>query len=309
MIATASFPESAIAADETDDRPDRQATPPSPTVPAICRDSPSIASRSGEAGAPATAARPDRVTLSALPAAPLPPPAPAVFETPVVRFFGRSLAEYLRFFSLDIATLRGRRILDTAAGPSSFAVEAGALGLDVTAADPLYGCTSGTLDAYVRIDYATVFRQIRAKPGLVRCDANGADFCSIDAAEADRRAAATRFLDDYETGFPSGRYVSARLPHLPFADGEFDLVLCAHFLFLHAAQFDAAFHLAACCELVRVSRGEVRIHPVCGNDGLRYPALATLREALARDGITSREEPVPPAFFRGADSMLVLERG
>lgn len=234
-------------------------------------------------------------------------PPPLSLETPVVRFFGRALAEYVRFFALerDLVTLRGRRVLDVAAGPASFAVEAGELGIDVTAVDPLYGCTPGTLEAYVKIDYATMFKQLRVCPGLVRC---GPVFGSIDEAEADRRAAAARFLDDYDGGFVSGRYVGARLPALPFADGEFDLVLCGHLLFLHVAQFDAAFHLAACREMMRVSRGEVRIHPVCGPDGLPYAKLAALCDSLAAEGIRAREVPVDYAFFNGAESMLVLER-
>ncbi len=237
--------------------------------------------------------------------APPPSPPPPMLDTPVVRFFGRTLAEYARFFSLDLEALRGRRVLDVAAGPASFALEAGALGIEVTAVDPLYGCTPGTLEAYVKIDYATMFRQLRARPDLVRC---GPVFGSIDEAEADRRAAAARFLDDYDGGFVSGRYVGARLPELPFADGAFDLVLCGHLLFLHATQFDVGFHLAACREMVRVSRGEVRIHPVCGANGLAYPQLAALCGRLAAGGICAREVPVDYAFFKGAESVLVLER-
>lgn len=226
-------------------------------------------------------------------------------ETPIVRFFGRTLTEYTRFFSLDLEALRGRRVLDVGAGPSSFAVEAGSEQIEVTAVDPLYGCTPGTLEAYVKIDYATMFSQIRARPGLVHC---GPVFASIDDAEADRRRAAARFLDDYDAGFVSGRYVGARLPELPFADGEFDMVLCGHLLFLHAAQLDAEFHFAACREMVRVSRGQVRIHPICGLNGLPYPELGILCGRLAAEGIRAEVKPVDYVFFNGADSMLVLER-
>eukprot|EP01035_Chromulina_nebulosa_P038899 gene38899-52538_t len=122
-----------------------------------------------------------------------------------------------------------------------------------------------------------MFAQLRAKPQLLRFKS----FPSIDAAELDRRAAARRFLGDYEAHFAHGRYVGARLPRLPFLDGAFDLVLCAHLLFVYAPRFDLAWHVAACLELVRVSAGEVRIHPVCGADGRRYPELAALRSELA----------------------------
>lgn len=59
-------------------------------------------------------------------------------------------------------------------------------------------------------------------------------------------------LEDYEAHFVHGRYFGAALPRLPFFDRTFHVVLCAHLLFIHAAQFDYAFHLAAGRELVRV---------------------------------------------------------
>ena len=69
------------------------------------------------------------------------------------------------------------------------------------------------------------------------------------------------------------------LPRLPFFDGAFDLVLCAHLLFIYARRFDFAWHLAACQELVRVSAGEVRLHPVDLGYGLRLTSSGTPRLA------------------------------
>jgi hypothetical protein len=225
-------------------------------------------------------------------------------ELPSVRFFGRTLAEYARFFALDPGRLRRRTVLDVAAGPASFTAEACKLGVDAVAVDPLYGCPASTLATHVQLDYAKMFEQMRAKPHLLRFKS----FPSIDAAEIDRRAAARRFLNDYEAHFVHGRDVGARLPKLPFLDAAFDLVLCAHLLFLHARRFDLAWHLAACRELVRVSAGEVRIHPVCGADGRLYPELAPLRAGLGAAGITCELVPVDYEFFVGSGTMLVLKR-
>jgi hypothetical protein len=155
-----------------------------------------------------------------------------------------------------------------------------------------------------QLDYAKMFAQMRAKPHLLRFRS----FPSIDDAELDRRAAARRFLGGYEAHFAHGRYVGARLPKLPFLDASFDLVLCAHLLFIYARHFDLMWHVAACRELVRVSAGEVRIHPVCGADGRRYPQLEALRAALAEAGIASEVELVAYEFFIGSSSMLVLKR-
>ena len=217
-------------------------------------------------------------------------------------FFGRTLEEYTRFFGLDVAALRGRSVLDVAAGPSSFTVEAHRRGVDAVAVDPLYASPHGELVGRVRDDYARMFEQIREKRRLFRFK----HFPSFDAAESDRRAAASRFLADYEGNARHGRYVRASLPLLPFLDGAFDLVLCAHLLFLYAQRFDFEWHVAACTELARVSHGEVRIHPVCGLGGKPYAELDRLRARLAEQGISSAVVRVNYEFFAGSSSMLVL---
>jgi SAM-dependent methyltransferase len=225
-------------------------------------------------------------------------------DLPSVSFFGRSLAEYGQFFALDLAALRGRDVLDVAAGPSSFTAEACARKINAVAVDPLYGSPLEQLTARVASDYDEMFAQIRAKRRLFRFKTFG----SIDAAEADRRGAANRFLADYGTHFAHSRYVSGSLPRLPFFDGTFDVVLCAHLLFTYARRFDYDWHLAACRELVRVSADEVRIHPICGLDGKSYPGLGRLRRELREAGIASEVRTVAYEFFAGADSMLVLRK-
>jgi hypothetical protein len=225
-----------------------------------------------------------------------------VLELPAVSFFGRTLEEYTRFFGLDITALRGRAVLDVAAGPSSFTVEAHRRGIDAVAVDPLYDRTHGELAGRVRDDYARMFEQMREKRRLFRFK----HFPSFDAAEADRRAAASRFLADYDGNARHGRYVRASLPYLPFLDGAFDLVLCAHLLFIYAHRFDFDWHVAACAELARVSHGEVRIHPVVGTGGKPYAELDRLRRSLEEKGVASAVVRVNYEFFAGSSTMLVL---
>jgi len=235
----------------------------------------------------------------------LPPAAPSArMELPTVSFFGRSFEEYTRFFALDPVKMRGHAVLDVAAGPSAFVVEANRRGVDAVAVDPLYQDSPAALATRVREDYARMFAQVRAKPRLFRLKT----FASLAAAEADRRAAAQRFLADYEGNPRHGRYVRGAIPLLPFLDGAFDLVLCAHLLFIYAARFDYDWHLAACTELLRVSGGEVRIHPVCGADGRPYAEIEHLRRDLRARGVASAIVPVDYEFFAGSNSMLVLKR-
>jgi SAM-dependent methyltransferase len=232
-----------------------------------------------------------------------PPPPPPEIELPSVSFFGRTLAEYSQFFSLEVSAFRGRAVLDVAAGPSSFTAEACRHGVDAVAVDPRYGNSCADLAAQVERDYDHMFAQMRAKPRLLRFRS----FASIDEAEADRRLAAQRFLADYAAHSLHGRYFGAALPRLPFFSGTFDLVLCAHLLFTYARRFDFAWHLAACQELARVSAGEVRLHPLCGVDGRPYPELTRLRRELRAVDIESEVVKVDYEFFVGSGSMLVLK--
>jgi hypothetical protein len=225
-------------------------------------------------------------------------------ELPTVSFFGRTLDEYVKFFDLKLGDLYRLAVLDVAAGPSSFAAEALRHGVETTAVDPLYNEPLRELSTRVRGDYARMATQMRAKPRLFKLKS----FKSIDAAEVDRRAAARRFLSDYEGNGRHARYVHAALPELPFLDQSYSLVLCAHLLFVYAAQFDYEWHLAACRELVRVTAREVKIHPVCGSDGKPYPQLERLRRDLAAEGISSEVVRVNYEFFAGAHSTLVLRR-
>ena len=229
-----------------------------------------------------------------------------VYDLPSVAFFGRSLAEYCEFFDLEPSTLSHTAVLDVAAGPSSFVAEACRSGVDAVALDPLYGNRPETLRAHVELDYAHMFKRMRKRGQRTRFVFKS--FRSIAHAERDRRAAAARFLTDYQAHFAHGRYFGAALPKLPFLDASFDLVLCAHLLFIYPAQFDFEFHVAACRELMRVARTEVRIHPVCGPDGQPYPQLPALLAALQGCGIAAAVRAVDYEFFAGANSMLVLRR-
>ena len=221
-----------------------------------------------------------------------------------VRFVGRTLAEYVQCFALELSALKGRDVLDVAAGPSSFVAEACARGIDAVAVDPLYGATTEALATRVQLDQAQLVTPKRGTPELFRLKS----LSSMDAAEADGRLAGQRFLADYATHFVHGRYVGGSLPRLPFFDNAFDVVLCAHLLFFQAGRFDFEWHTVACRELVRVTAGEVRIQPVCGADGRPHPKLTALRRELAAGGIESEVVRVSYEFAGGSQSMLVLRK-
>jgi SAM-dependent methyltransferase len=213
-----------------------------------------------------------------------------------VPFVGRALAEYEQSFALDVPALKGRDVLDVGAGPSSFTAEAAARRIDAVAVDPRYGDPGGSLRAQVEQDYARAGARARTPTRPFR----PSGFPWSAAVAPDRRGAAERFLQDYETHFVHGRYVAGSLPQLPFFDGTFDLVLCGHLLFTAPARFGFDWHVAACRELVRVSADTVRIYPLCALDGRTYPGLARLRRELRATGLASQ--------VTGDGDLLVLRR-
>ncbi len=229
-------------------------------------------------------------------------PPPPGFVIPADCFVGRTLADYVQGFALDLVALRKRDVLDVAAGASSFTAEACARGLDAVAVDPRYLDTPNELAARVAQDDAQRDAQFR----LRRLPAKR--LAAITAAETDRRLAAPRFLADFAAKRFHGRYVGAALPRLPFFDATFDLVLCAHLLFPDTPAFDLDWHLAACRELWRVSAGEVRVHPVVDPEGRPCPGVVKLRRELKASGIASELVRAAGEFLVGTDAMLVLKK-
>ena len=189
-------------------------------------------------------------------------PAGERFKLPRVAFFGRTLAEYLQMFALDLEHLRGARVLDVASGPGSFVAEALASGIDATGCDPMYAGDPDQIAAQGKADIDACREQIHRNPGALV-------YRDIDRFYADKYAALETFAADFRRRRDAGRYVPGALPKLPFDDQAFDLVLSANFLMIYAplqdggmhdgSEFDLAFHREAFRELARVARRELRV--------------------------------------------------
>ncbi len=231
------------------------------------------------------------------------------FTLDAMQFFGRLGGDYEAMFGLPLASLVGKRVLDCPSGPSSFVSELRALGVDATGVDPLYAEDAATLGARGTDDIAHTVARMRANPGAF------ADL-DLEAYAAGKRRALEAFLADFATGRAAGRYVAASLPELPFADGAFDIVLSAHLLFTYStpetgglladSPFTEAWHLAAADELVRVSRGEVRLYPTSTRwtTPARHPFAEAIAARLAARGLRVRYEP--STFARGNHSADAL---
>ena len=123
-----------------------------------------------------------------------------------------------------------------------------------------------------------------------------------------RNRALRLFKEDFTGGIKRGYYVHAQLPHLPFPDRRFSLVLSGNFLFLYGDRMDTDFHIACIKELMRVCSGEVRIFPLSGLDAHPYPRLNETLCSLESAGMEATVVSVPFEFQKGADKMLKLCR-
>jgi hypothetical protein len=184
-----------------------------------------------------------------------------------VVLLGRTLDEYRRHFALDLGHWRGRAVLDVASGVSSFACEANAAGLHVTACDPIYGLTPEVLRPRCEADLDLVVHGVR---GLATYA--WGFYQTPERLRTFREAAYRTFLEDF--GGNRSRYVVGQLPALPFAEGVFDLSLVSYLLFAYEEQFNYEFHRRAVIELMRVTRGELRMYPVVSFEARRSRYIA-----------------------------------
>jgi hypothetical protein len=206
-----------------------------------------------------------------------------------VLFYGREYEEVLSMVALTEADLAGKKILDCPSGPDAFVADATARGFDVTGCDPLYARAGADIVAQGRADVDLSVQQTRRHPEQM----GGID---TQAFHARKLRALERFAQDFEPGLAAGRYVPASLPHLPFADASFDLVISANLLFTYSSTatggiaadgtLDLEFHRQSVRELMRVSRGELRLYPAMTHrKSLLHPFAAQIIGQLAADGI------------------------
>ncbi|MEM7671795.1 MAG: hypothetical protein AAF212_00495 [Verrucomicrobiota bacterium] len=221
-----------------------------------------------------------------------------------IAFYGRTFEEYCSIFKLEPSELSELRILDTASGSASFAAEAAQRGIDITATDPLYDRSATALGRIGAMDIENVIARARQTESVFTYSY----YKSMDEVYQARYRAMRGFIEDYPSGRALGRYQSATLPHLPFSDGAFDLVLNGHFLFLYAERLGDAFVFNAVSELLRVSRRSVFLYPLIQLNGERYPLMDELVKKLDFEGVSSEFRPLDFEFFKGANQCLKLRK-
>ena len=214
--------------------------------------------------------------------------------------FGRSLDEYIKMFDLSPQDL-SKKILGVGDGPASFNAEGTKQGYKITSVDPIYQFDGGEIKQRFDAVVDDIIDQIIATPDTWVWGYHQ----NPQGLKASRIATINKFLEDYNLGKRSGRYLDRKLPDLDFADCSFDLALCSHFLFLYSEQCDCDFHLAAIQEMLRVSQ-EVRIFPLLTLMQKTSPYLDSVIEHFSKLGYSTAIVKVAYEFQPGANQMLVV---
>ena len=212
--------------------------------------------------------------------------------------WGRSLAEYFEMFNLTPEVLSGT-ILDCAAGPASFNAEITPQGYEVISCDPIYQFSAAEIRQRIADTYTTVVEGTRQHSTDYVWD----KITSPEALGRMRMAAMEQFLLDFPTGYQTGRYQVAELPHLPFKTAQFNLALCSHFLFTYSQHFSADFHLNSILELRRVAQ-EVRIFPIVTLSGEVSPWLHPVLQNLQQQNYQAEIVTVRYEFQKCGNQML-----
>ena len=210
--------------------------------------------------------------------------------------WGRSYDEYCSMFSLSVDDLAGH-ILGCADGPASFNAELTNRGGHIRSADPLYAFERDEIQQRIEECFDEVVAQVEENQNQF----SWKTIQSVDELALIRRCAMEKFLAHYQPGSPA--YVAASLPTLPFNDGEFDLALCANFLFLYSDLIDTEFHVASILELCRVA-SEVRIFPLLDLTATKSSKVEEVKSQLAYSGKRVSVERVDYEFQKGGNEML-----
>jgi SAM-dependent methyltransferase len=224
------------------------------------------------------------------------------FELENIVPWGRSFDEYVAMFALSDIDL-GKRILGCGDGPAAFNASLTRLGGRVLSVDPLYRHSEPEIRRRIDETSDEVLEQTRKN----RDEFVWGTVSSVEELGEMRKSAMEEFLNDYPAGRKEGRYLDGELPHLPFADREFDLALCSHLLFLYSEQLSADFHIAAMRELCRVAR-KVRIFPLLELGARKSRHLNRVLASLSAQGYALDMVPVSYEFQRGGNQMLAMEK-
>jgi SAM-dependent methyltransferase len=205
-------------------------------------------------------------------------------------------------FDLNLSELKNKRILDCAAGASSFTDYMGKNGYDVQAVDLLYGQDADFLYEKCQEHLQILVGALEQMQSQFSWDF----FENLDELKEHRLESCRQFTLDYGEN-KGNKYLKADLTQLPFADDSFDLVLCAHLLFIYDHRLSWDFHQHAVNEMLRVSSSQLRIYPLVKHQAKKSLYVEKIIKGLD-EKVKARIVKVDYQFRKGGDEMLLLTK-
>lgn len=212
--------------------------------------------------------------------------------------WGRSFEEYQAMFQLGEEDL-SKKILGCGDGPASFNYELTQQGGNVLSMDPLYLFSPEEIKSRITATCDVVMRQVYDNLDNFVWES----FSNPEELKKQRLESMELFLEDYQSS--AGRYIAGTLPSLPFADKQFNLALCSHFLFLYSKQLSQEFHINSLLELCRVAQ-EVRIFPLIDLNGNLSHHLKPALNELRQKGYDCRIQKTSYEFQKGGNDMIQI---
>ncbi len=212
--------------------------------------------------------------------------------------WGRSFEEYVAMFALSGNDLT-RRIVGCGDGPASFNSTLTRRGGNVVSVDPIYEFQADAIRDRIKKTFQNVIDQTRKNQQEFIWNTIG----TVEELGHIRLKAMDEFIMDFPPGLRDGRYIPGSLPHLPFTEGEFDLAVCSHFLFLYSEKLSEDFHMQSIRELCRVAR-EARIFPLLELGSIKSRHIDVVVTRLKNEGYRATIERVQYEFQKGGNKLL-----
>lgn len=212
--------------------------------------------------------------------------------------WGHSLADYQEMFALTEDDLT-KRILDCYPGAASFNAEITKRHGHVISMDDLYRYDQTSLSIFLSETFNEMLQRIHQQTDQF----DWQHVKSLDEFSKKRQQGVKEFLSDYSEGKKSQRYISNNMLATHFADREFDLALCSHFLFGLREEQDLNYHVGVLNELSRIAE-EVRIFPLVDSRGNISPLVGPVLLSLQQQNLGVEVREVPYQLQKNGNAMM-----
>jgi len=215
---------------------------------------------------------------------------------------GRIYEEYAQYFDFQSLLLENHKILDVAAGVSSFCAEAHEKSYDVLAADPIYTMSADDLERRCQEDLTDMLSKLPEFMDNYRWEL----YKNLEGLRQYREKAYKKFISHFAKNLQ--HYAVESLPNLSFQDNAFTLTLTSYFLFLYDELFDYDFHRDSLLELSRVTSGEVRIYPLVNIKATRSPFVEQILNDEKCHHLKFEIKKVAFEFVKNANELLIVRK-